>query len=210
MLLKKERDGEPISLPDLGKDVSRHSSRFWRDALRLRPEQVGKVSAIGPVVNKFTFQDATSVTLPSASAAGKNWAKISADCDGELRGLLKQVTPNRDLQHPEINAAVELLTPNAEAQIRGRLSRPIASTADIETDDKAFLREVYAPVVEQVVASVTPGSPLRRRDAKNHAQALLDKQIRKLVEKPAQPANAGTPAVVPVKTKRGRKRGGQA
>ncbi len=62
------RDGEAISLPGLSSDVAAHSSKFWRDALRLRGARTGKVVAIGPVVNKFTFQDATAVNLPNISA----------------------------------------------------------------------------------------------------------------------------------------------
>jgi hypothetical protein len=174
----------------------------------LQRGQVGRVTAIGPVVNKFTFQDATSVALPDASAAAKNRAKISADCSGKLGDLLKQVTRNPQRQHPEIGASVKLLTPNAEAQIRDRLRRLNTSAGNDAIEDKAFLHEVYAPVVEQVIASVTLGSPLRRRDAKNHAQALLNKKIKELLEKPNQPSHSGTPAAVPGKPKRSRKKGG--
>ena len=203
------RDGEAISLPGLGADVAMHSSQFWRDALRLQPGQVQRVTAIGPVVNKFQFQDAVSIALPDASDNVKRRANLSADCGGELRDLLQQVTKNPQLQHPEIDASVKLLTPNAEAQIRDRLSRNNASTGNNATEDKAFLHAVYAPVVEQVIASVTPGSPLRRRATQNHAQALLNKKIKDLAEKPDHPSNAGTPAAVPGKPKRGRKKGGQ-
>ncbi|MEN6484393.1 MAG: type I-E CRISPR-associated protein Cse1/CasA [Syntrophobacteraceae bacterium] len=202
------RDGEAISLPGLGEDAAMHSSRFWRDALRLQRGQVGRVTAIGPVVNKFTFQDSVSVTLPDASASVKDRAELSGACSGELSDLFKRVTQNPQRQHPEIGAAVKLLTPNAEAQIRDRLSRLNASTGDNATEDKAFLYEVYAPVVEQVIASVTPGSPLRRYATRNHAQDLLNEKIKELVEKPNQPSNAGTPAAVPGKPKRGRKKGG--
>lgn len=202
------RDGEAISLPGLGADVAMHSSQFWRDALRLQRGQVGRVTAIGPVVNKFTFQDGVSIALPDASDDVKSRANLSADCGGELRGLFKQVTQNPLRQHPEIGASVKLLTPNAEAQIRDRLSRINASTGDNATEDKAFLHEVYAPVVEQVIASVTPGSPLRRHATRNHAQALLNKKIKELVEKPDHLSNAGTPAAVPGKPKRGRKKEG--
>ena len=202
------RDGEPISLPGLGADVAMHSSQFWRDALRLQRGQVGRVTAIGPVVNKFTFQDGVSISLPEASDDVKRRANLSADCGGELRDLLKQVTQNPLRQHPEIGASVKLLTPNAEAQIRDRLSRTNASPGDNATKDKAFLREVYAPVVEQVIASVTPGSPLRRRAARNHTQALLNKKIKELVDNPDHLSEAGMHAAVPCKAKRGRKKGG--
>lgn len=202
------REGEAISLPGLGADVAMHSSRFWRDALRLRRGPAGGVTAIGPVVNKFSFQDGVSVALPDASDDIKSRANLSAGCGGQLPDLFKQVTQNPQRQHPEIAAAVKLLTPNAEAQIRDRLGRLNASTGDNATEVETFLHEVYAPVVEQVIASVTSGSPLRRQAARNHAQALLNKKIKELVEKPIQPSDAGASAAGTGKPKRGRKKGG--
>ena len=202
------RDGEAISLPGLGADVAMHSSQFWRDALRLQRGQVQRVTAIGPVVNKFQFQDAVSIALPDASDDVKRRANLSADCGGKLRDLLKHVMQNSELEHPEIDASVKLLRPNAETQIRDRLSRNNASPGDNATEDKAFLYQVYAPVVEQVIASVTPGSPLRRHDKQNHAQALLNKKINEIVDKANQPVEASI-ADVPAKPRRGRKKGGQ-
>jgi hypothetical protein len=49
---------------------------------------------------------------------------------------------------------------------------------------------------------------LRRRTAKEHAKALLNKKIKELVEEPDHPSNASTPASVPGKPKRGRRKGG--
>jgi len=97
--------------------------------------------------------------------------------------------------------------PNAEAQIRDRLSRIDASTGDSAAEVKAFLHEVYAPVVDLVIASVTPGSPLRRQVAQNHAQAIMNKKIKAMVEKSDHISNAVSPAAVPSKPKRGRKKG---
>ena len=201
------RDGEAISLPGLGADVAMHSSQFWRDALRLQRGQVGRVTAIGPVVNKFTFQDAVTIALPDASDAVKRRAILSANCGGELQGLFKQGTQNPKRQHSEIDAAIKLLTPKAEAQIRDRLSRIHLSTGDNKTEDKAFLREVYAPVVDQVIPSVISGSLLHRRVTRNIMQALLNKKIKDLVERPDHLLKAGTPGVLPGKQKLGRKRG---
>lgn len=203
------KDGEPISLPGLGADVSMHSSRFWRDALHLRRQPIGKVEAIGPVVNKFVFQDINSVALPDASPSATSLAKLSADCTGELINLLRQVTPNHDRQHPEIQAAVVLLTPNAEAHIRNRLNRLNASTDESAINGETFLHEVYNPLVKQVMPSVIQGSPLCRHTAMNKAQALLNKTIRKLVERANQPADASTPGSKLSKSKRrGMKHGG--
>jgi len=183
------KDDEPISLPGLGSDVAAHSSRFWRNALRLRHEREGRVAAIGPVVNKFTFQDALSVDMPGVSDAAKNLAKLSGNFRKKLCNLLVQVTPNPKLQHLEIRAAVVLLTPQTEDQIRKRLN---ATTNDSESDD-VFLKRIYAPMVEQVIASVIHGSPLRRQTAKNYAQALLNKRIKILLEEAAQPLSEGVP-----------------
>jgi len=217
-------DGEPISLPGLGKDVAIHSSQFWRNALRLQRGQVGRVTAIGPVVNKFTFQDGVSIALPDAALS--TLANLTSDCaeillgtgtkekpnensDDKLlrRGVLRAVTDTPDRQHPEIDASFKLLMPNAEAQIRDRLGRIDASTGDSATEVKAFLHEVYAPVVDLVIASVTPGSPLRLQVAQNHVQALMNKKIEAMVEKSDHISNAVSPAAVPSKPKRGRKKG---
>jgi hypothetical protein len=193
------KDGAPISLPGLGTNAGAHCSRLWRDALRLR-KKPATVVATGPVVNKFTFHDAISVNVPDASAQSR--AKLSTDCSEKLRALLKRVTPNPDRQHPEINAAIVLLTPDIEARIRATLNDPRATA-----DDRKFLHEIYEPLVEQVVASTARGSPLQRRAAWNHAQALLSKMIKQLVDKAYQPPGAADGAVS-AKPKRSRKKKG--
>ena len=205
-------DGEPISLPGLAADVAVHASKFWRDALRLEREEVGRVTVIGPVVNKFVFQDATSVALPDASAGVNGIASLSADCNGELAGSLKQVTPKPGRQHPEIDSALKLLTPDAEAQIRDRLSALDTPAGDGAAEHAAFLQGVFKPVVERVIASVTPGSPLRRYAARSHAQALLNdllnKKIKALVQKPGHSSNVHSPAAVPAEPKHRSSKGG--
>jgi hypothetical protein len=167
------RDGETIALPGLSFDAAVHSSTFWRNALRLRGVRTGKVIAIGPVVNQFIFQDAVSVVLPDTSAQAR--AKLSDDCSDKLRGLLKHLTPNPGRQHPEINSALVLLTPDTEARIRATLNK-----SDATTDDMKFLNEIYEPLVEQVVASTARGSPLRRREAIRRAQRELHAALRRL------------------------------
>jgi len=217
------KEAEPVRLPDLSEDVGLHASKFWRDALRLRGTKALAIGIVGD--GQYVFHDTPAVRLPDTAAT--MLAKLTSDCAEILqgtgtkekpnenseakfrrRGVLRTVTYNPDLQHPEISASVKLLTPNAEAQIRDRLSRINASTGDNATEDKAFLHEVYAPVVEQVIAAVTPGSPLRRHATRNHAQALLSKKIKELVEKPDHLSHAGTPAAAPGEPKRGRKKGG--
>ena len=217
------KEAEAIRLPDLSEDIGLHASKFWRDALRLRGTKALATGIVGD--GQYVFHDTPAVRLPDTAAT--TLTKLTSDCaeivrgtgtkekpnensEAKLwrRGVLRTVTYNPDRQHPEIGASVTLLTPNAEAQIRDRLSRINASTGDDATEDKALLHEVYAPVVEQVIASTTPGSPLRRQATRNHAQALLLKKIQELVEDPDHSSNAGRPAVVPGKPKRGRKKGG--
>lgn len=197
------REGEAISLPGLGADVAAHASRFWRDALRLRGERTGKVVAIGPVVNKFTFQDATSVPVPHTATMEraeltKACAEILRGTEGKegpneddeaklrRRGVLRTVTPNPDRGHPEIRAALVLLTPDAEGRVRDQVG-----ASDPAKDDAQFLRGVFEPLVDHVVASTARGSPLSRRAASTHARALLSERIRKLGETtPRTPSTA--------------------
>ncbi|MCC7350778.1 MAG: type I-E CRISPR-associated protein Cse1/CasA [Phycisphaerales bacterium] len=193
------KDGEPISLPGLGTNVGAHSSRFWRDALDLRGARAGKVVAIGPVVIKFTFQDAVCVDVPKSSAQTR--AGLTADCNKKLRGLLKQVTPNPDRRHPEIHAAIVLLTPDTEGNIRASLDAPGATA-----DDGEHLREIFEPLVERVLASTARGSPLRRRAAMNDAQRLLRKVIDKLVNSANQPPGSAAVDGAAEKPKRARKK----
>ena len=184
------REGEPISLPALSSDVGSHASRLWRDALRLRPSRTGKVEAIGPVVNKFTFQDATSVSLPGASAqerARKSedcrdrlrdlLIQAAGDCRGEARGTSKRGTPAAGLSRPEVRAAFALLTPDTEARVLAVLKEPGAATNDAE-----FLLGIYETLVELVVSSTTPGSPLRRREAVQLVQRRFRTALRKLAQ----------------------------
>ncbi len=192
------KDAEALGLPNLKANAGIQASKFWRDAFRLRGQRQGKVSAIGPVVNKFTFQDATSVSVPNDAANQR--VKRSASIRDGLHGLVKYTTPNRDRVHPEIHAATVMATPDVENRVQAALI--------LKSDDEGLLCEIYEPVVEQIVASTAKGSPLRRHAAKDHAKALLNKKIKDLVEKPDHPSNAGTLAAAPGKPKRGRKKGG--
>ncbi|WP_428939784.1 type I-E CRISPR-associated protein Cse1/CasA [Fontivita pretiosa] len=197
------KDGEPISLPGLGASAAAHASALWRHGLRLRGAAAGKVIAIGPVVNKFSFQDATSVYVPNACAQAR--ATLTDDCRNKLRDLRKQITPNPDRQHPEIQVALILMTPDMESRILAALKNPNPTT-----DDGTFLTETYQPLVDQVVASTVCGSPLRRRAAMSAGQALLDKTIRQLVDK-ANPSSTPAGGTAPAKPERGgRKQGGGA
>lgn len=192
-------DGEPISLPGLGADVAFHASNFWRAALRLQRGEVAGVTAIGPAVNKFIFQDATSVSLPNSSAAVNIRARLSEDCSGGLSEILKKVTLNPNRQHPEIGSALKLLTPDVEAEIRDRLSRLNPSEGVNPPQLIEFLQSVFEPVVERVVVSATSGSPLRRYAARSRAQTLLNERIKKLAQKPDYASDAVSSPAAPAK-----------
>lgn len=191
------KDTEPLGLPDLNADAGVQASRFWRDALLLRGQRQGNVSAIGPVVNKFTFQDATSVSVPNEAANQR--VERSASIREGLYGLVKYTTPNRDRVHPEIHAATVMATPDAETRVQAALIS--------KSDDKVLLYEIYEPVVEQIVASIAKGSPLRRRVALEHAKSLLNKKIKELAEKPNHLSNTDTAEAAQVIPKHGRKKG---
>lgn len=201
-------DGEPISSPSLSADPAVHASSFWRSALRLQRSEIAGVTAIGPAVNKFTFQDATAVALPDATPTVKERANLSAECRAGLGGLLRDVTPNPDRQHPEIDSALKLLTPDVEAQIRDRLYRRNPSTPDDAAEHTEFLQALFEPVVESVVASATPGSPRRRFAARKDAHALLNKKIRELAQKSGNPSNTDLPPPNPGGLSRKTRKGG--
>ncbi|MBX3382056.1 MAG: type I-E CRISPR-associated protein Cse1/CasA [Phycisphaeraceae bacterium] len=171
-------DDEPISLPGLGTSVASHSSRFWKDALRLRNDRTGKAVAIGPVVNKFIFQDAVSVSIPPCEA--QSHALLADECNRKIRDLLRRVTPNPDRQHPEFASMLALMTAHTEVRIRDCLKEP-----DQIADRSAWLYDMYSPVVEGTVAATTRGSHLNKRMISYLATAALKAAIKKLASQPS-------------------------
>lgn len=147
---------------------------------------------------------------PSAGAAVAKRVDLSKNFADTLRFLVKHTTPNKKTAkdvHSEVNAAVVLAIPDAESRLQAALEQPTVTVQPAAEVDR-FLREIYEPVVEQIVASTATGSPLWRRAAKDRAQALLNEKIKELVEKPDHSLNAGAPAAVPSRPKIGpRKRG---
>jgi hypothetical protein len=137
------------------------------------------------------------------------------------RHFLRVVRPAKregeKLKHPPLpestRAAIALLAPEAERKVRAALSNPAKvrqtdAAADSPEDkanaDTEFLRNIYKPVVEQVVDATAMGSPLRRRAAKQHALALLNKNIKEIVDEVGKPV--GESEAKPTKPKRGRKK----
>lgn len=202
------KQNEPIGLPDLNADVALHSSRFWRDALRLRGDKAVAVGIVGD--GQYIYHDAPSVLLTDVSDNEvKRRANLSADCRGELQDMFKHLTPNPRRQHPEIESVIKLLIPNAEALIFDQLKQLSSTVREGGTDEKTFLREIYSPLVDQVIASVIPSSPLRRNAMQNQAQTLLKKKINELTEKPNKSTIvSGSSESTTVKLNPVRKKGG--
>lgn len=189
---------EAIGLPNLEADVALHASKFWRDALNLRGERAVAVGVVGD--GQYLFHDTPIVTLPSSDSRTR--ADVTSACSHKLRDLRQHVTPNPDRQHPEINAAFVLMTPDTEARIRAMLNE-----SDTEKDDTQFLKEVYQPLVEQIIGSTTRGSPLRRREAMARARSALDEAIRKATQPPgtstkAAKTKSSTGAAKPKRTRK--------
>jgi hypothetical protein len=197
------KETEAIGLPDLSADIALHATKFWRDALKQRAARAVAIGIVGD--GQYTFHDTLAVPLPEATAA--KLASLTEECaevlrgtdakerpneDSEAklkrRGVLRTVTHNPDRQHPEINAALVLMTPDTEARILAALKDP-----DVTADDMSFLNEVYQPLVERVIASTARGSPLRRREATARARSALYAAIRKATASPKPPEGGAKP-----------------
>lgn len=166
-------ENEALSLPRLEAHAGMHA-KFWRSAFHAwsgkRSEH--KAIAIGPVVNQFAYQDATSVSIPHVSTELQ--INLSGDVSDELLNLLKQITPNPKREHPEIRSALALLAPGTEARILAILKK-----RDVVGDDREFLRSTFKAVVQKVEASTVRGSAFQRRLALNEACVRLERLINK-------------------------------
>jgi len=218
LVARKKKNGavEPVLVvyPSPNDPVER-PAMLWRDLTQGVFESTGadpKNSVPHDVVVLGSVQALLKhcETIRVKPIAGAAVVDLSKNCVDALRCLVKHTTPNKKTtkdEHSEVNASVVLVIPDAESRLCAALEHPtVSSLPDAEV--VKLLREIYEPVVAHIVASTATGSPLRRRAAKNHAQALLNKKIKELVEKPDHPSNAGTPAAVPGKPKLGRKKGG--
>ncbi len=157
-----------LGFPSPGTKVATHT-RFWRRALSAMltanstKNKTVYTTITGPAANKGLYQDATSVCLPGdcqcmmIETVGKTVENLS--------GVLRSSTSNPDRQHPQRKAALDALSPSLEASLKQGFN------ACLEPEN--FLKDRLQPVVQEVVSATTPGSPLRRRAAKNHSQALL-------------------------------------
>jgi hypothetical protein len=192
-----------ISHPSPNEAIDR-SAMLWRDLTRgvdqsthVYPDRDlrHEVVVIGSAQALLKHAEAIRVS-PSTTVSLMSRVDLSKKCVDELPALIKSTTSNRKAdreKHPEINAALLLMTPDSEIRVRAMLNKPAAPTGD-----GGFLKEVYQPLVEQAIASTAPGSPLRRRVALLQSVSALDAAIKKAVA-------ASQPSAEDDKSKRSRK-----
>ncbi|MBX3458585.1 MAG: type I-E CRISPR-associated protein Cse1/CasA [Planctomycetes bacterium] len=204
--------------------VDQHS-KHWRRVVSALASTQRAASVVGGVTTQsgLLYQDSVSLQISSLRAPLPD---IQADTLKSLKKSLDTLESNewaQERKHPETQSALTLQMPEVERQVRAAMGKQAtgqaAATAtplDAEADKK-FLRDIYQPVVERVVDATAKGSPLRRRDAKHHALALLRKKIDKIVDKANQPAvaaadgsDAQDKSQKPAKAKRARKKKGDA
>ncbi len=189
------RRGEPIALPDFSRDVAVHASKFWRDAWDVRRDGVTAIGIVGD--GQYCFYDAHCVRVPDTSAerlmeltnecaailggnTAQPWASESEERKVRRRGILRSAARNPDAKHPELAAALKLLTAHVEVAIREHLCRTGSPLRESAEEHAKWLYKTYAPLVKLAIASVTPGSALRRLEARNRALALLKRKVDEL------------------------------
>jgi len=217
------KEAEAIRLPGLGEDVGQHAGKFWREAFQLRGSRALAVGIVGD--GQFGYHDALAVCLPDAAAAGLveataacsefvrgRAAKKRPNESGEAKirrfGLLRSVTDNPDRQHPEIDSALKLQTPELEQQIRTLACAGSRPTDDDTAEQTSILRALFAPAVERVITSVTPGSVRRRQAARNEALSLLNGKISELAQRTTASEDADARQGQAPRSGRGTRKGG--
>jgi len=220
----KRKTVTTLGFPAPGSPAAAHA-RFWRRALSARlARREGQayhatpltISIAGPAANKGLYQDAAAILLPgvppNASDHARDVLGLIRSATQKLIGVLRQSTPNPDAQHPNRRAALDTLSPSLEARLREEFDQWLRSPLS-PTEDTSPVVDVWRDqltvrlrrVVEAVVATATPGSPLRQREAAQWALRALDQAMDRLAKIGArQPTPHATD-----KRKRGRrKRGG--
>lgn len=169
-----------LAFPRPGRRVMAHVG-FWRRAagsLRAKSDKANHVVIAGPATTQtgMLYQDATALRLSrladDATAALESLSKAVES----VNGVLCSSALNSKRKHPERKAALDALSASLEADLRCDLLS--SQSAEPPTSRIEALRARLAPVVERVVRSTAPGSPLRRREAVGRAQAALDRVLR--------------------------------
>ncbi|GEM_PF-1966979 len=194
------KEKEPIAFPVAGKNVAEQAKAWKRAFIAASPnDPQGTNITIGPVVADlqsgiYACHDVVAISLPDRSSEKR--ADQSEQISKLLFSMLKLAVdaqewkkPDRKREHPEIDSALTLLTPDREWQIRSALSRPGRTS-----DDKGFLLAVFAPMARHAIFSAVRGSPLRRKAAARHAMTGLEKRIDEVIAKANQSAEPAAAA----------------
>lgn len=201
---RQRKKGEPekvlIAHPSPNDPIDR-AAVLWRDLSQGVVERLGtnppnraefNVVVLGS--NQALLKHVETIRVRPGAGSDMKQVGLTKDVLGRLRATVKASTPNEKTgkdDHPEINAAAALLTPEAEKQVQTVVADlPPASQPDTQSV-KMLLRNIYQPVVEQVVDATAKGSPLRRRIAKDRARGDLNQRINEIVNEAHKPASAG-------------------
>ena len=206
----KKKSITTLGFPAAGFRVATHA-RFWRRALSARIARSADqgchaaplaISVGGPAANKGLYQDAVAISLPgipsSAGACAQDLLGFLNNATLQLIGVLRRSTPNPDRQHPNRRAALDAQSPSLETWLckefddwlRSR-GAPMEDTPPAGEFWRDQLIERLRRVVESVVVSTTPGSPLRRREARQRANDALREAVRQ-IHSPTQKKGAAT------------------
>lgn len=204
-----------LGFPAPGAKTAVHA-RFWRRALAAHmamakdaghPGHARSILVAGPAANKGLYQDAASLRLDTgvdAQLLDKQTKAVE-----KLAGVLRRSTPNPDRQHPERIASLDALSPSLEAVLRA----DVQAAAPVSDDPEALIGALcnrLVPVVDRVVASTTPGSSLRRREAMARARSALDTAISEATQSLGPATKSAKPSPDAAKPKRTRKQKGDS
>jgi hypothetical protein len=197
----KSRTVTTLGFPIPASLITAHT-RFWRRAhsailSHVHPRRFRtmplRINIAGPAANKGLYQDATNISLPAISTDSEVQARVVLDLmariTSQLIKLLSQSTPNKDRQHRNRRAALDALSPALEKRLSqvfcnfAKSPTSASGVAQIPTESWCSeLIQQLTPIIDAVVVTSTPGSPLRRREAAELARTLLDREIRNLVK----------------------------
>ncbi|MBI2889987.1 MAG: type I-E CRISPR-associated protein Cse1/CasA [Nitrospirae bacterium] len=194
-----------LGFPSPSARVTGHS-RFWRRVLSAKATEQADADGTpatlmvaGPAANKGLYQDAAALHLRVPVVGAAQTLEAQGKAVEAVSGVLRQSTPNPDRQHPNRIAVLDALSPSLEADLRRDLDRSLGTNPPGRLIDA--LGERLAPVVERVVRSTTPGSPLRRREAMARARSALDAALHKATT-PLSKASSRKDAAKPERTRK--------
>ena len=120
--------------------------------------------------------------LRASPGAGTARLAVQVSAVKAVPGRLRRATRNPKREHPELTAAWQAMAPALEVELRHDVVEPQPG------DQVASLVARLQPVLERIVRSTTPGSPLRRIEALGRASAL----VRSAVAAAVRPVGVGS------------------